>query len=291
MDLELLKRFYLTAQEGAIGRAADKLNVAQSALTRSIHLFEYQMKVKLFERIPTKGVQLTSQGERVYLFAKRILEETDHFERVFHEKEDEIEGEIRILTTPYVGVHWLIPHMKEFLKAHPKLRVEFIFNNDEIYNLGDADIGICPLISQQVDLVQEPLFPLSVRLFAHSSYLEEFGTPKKPKDLDHHRLIVYKEEYYGPYGNWTLNVGHKVGTAPRKPYIHVENLEGMVQCALQGMGIIEAPDLSCITELGLIEILPEVMGPQVPYYFIFPEDRKKSKKIKALFDYIIQKGK
>lgn len=292
MDLELLKRFYLTAQEGSIGKGAEKINIAQSALTRSIHLFEHQLKTKLFERVPSKGVQLTPQGERLFLFAKQILEETDSFERVFHEKEDEVEGEIRILTTPYVGVHWLIPHMTDFLKKYPKVTLKIVLNNDEeIQNLGDTDLGICFSISQQVGVIQELLFPLAVRLFASPAYLEEFGTPEKPEDLDHHRLIVYKEDYYAPHGNWILNIGRRAGAAPRKSYIQADNLEGMVQCALQGMGIIEAPNLSSITRAGLIEIMPEIMGPQVPYYFIFPENRKTSKKINLLFDYLIKKGK
>ena len=71
MDLELLKRFYITAQEGNMGRAAERIHVAQSALTRSIHLFEHQMKTKLFDRKP-KGIQMTPQGERLYVFAKKF---------------------------------------------------------------------------------------------------------------------------------------------------------------------------------------------------------------------------
>lgn len=44
----------------------------------------------------------------------------------------------------------------------------------------------------------------------------------------------------------------------------------MVQCALQGMGIIEVPDLTCILKSGLKEVMPDFIKPQLPYYFIFP---------------------
>ena len=114
MDLELLKRFYIVAQEGTLAKAAEKVHVAQSAVARSVQLFEHQMKTKLFERVP-KGMQLTPQGERLFVFAKQIFEQTDNFEKVFHEKEDEISGELKIVTTPFIGADWVIPNLKTFL--------------------------------------------------------------------------------------------------------------------------------------------------------------------------------
>ncbi len=227
----------------------------------------------------------------MFIFAEHFLSQADNFERVFHEKEDELEGEIRILTTPYVGTHWLIPNMKEFLKKHPKVTVKFLFNNEEIRDLGDADIGICLFISQQIGLLQVPLFSLSVRLFANKEYLREMGTPQQPEDLDHHRLIIYKENYYAPYGNWILNVGHHAGMLPRKPYIQADNLNGMIQSALYGMGIIEAPDLTSILESDLQVVLPELVGPEVTCYFTYPEARKTSKKINFLLKYLMEKEK
>jgi DNA-binding transcriptional LysR family regulator len=289
MDLELLKRFYIVAQEGTLAKASERIHVVPSALTKSISDFEYQMKTQLFNRLP-KGMKLTPQGERLFAFASQFLSQAESFERVFNEKEDEIEGEIRILITPYVGMYWFTPHMKNFLKQYPKITLKIIYNNDEIRSIGEADVGICPFIPQK-GFIHEFLFSLDTRLFASSEYLEEFGVPQKPEDLDHHHLIVYKEDYYASYGNWILNVGRNAGMLPRKPYIQADSVNGMVQFALQGIGIVEAPDLTSIYESGLQEVMPELIGPQLPYYFIYPENRKKSKKINVLFKYLMEKGK
>lgn len=58
MDLELLKRFYMIAEEGGLIKASRKLHVVPSALTGSISDFEYQLKTNLFIRTP-KGMKLT----------------------------------------------------------------------------------------------------------------------------------------------------------------------------------------------------------------------------------------
>lgn len=110
--------------------------------------------------------------------------------------------------------------------------------------------------------------------------------------MDQHRLIAYTEEFYtAPYGKWSLSIGRSDNSPPRKPYIQVDTLDGMVQCALQGMGIIKAPDLTCILKSGLKEVLHDLLKPQVSYYFIYPESRKVSKKINLLFKHLARKGK
>jgi DNA-binding transcriptional LysR family regulator len=76
---------------------------------------------------------------------------------------------------------------------------------------------------------------------------------------------------------------------PRKSYMQADTLDGMIQCAVQGMGIIEAPDLISIKETGLKQIMPDLMGPQVTYYFIYSESRKTSNKINALFNHLKNK--
>ena len=286
MDLELLKRFYIVAQEGTVWRAADRIHVAQSAVTRSINLFEHQMKTRLFERTP-KGMQLTSQGERLFIFAKQVFELTDSFEKIFHEKENEISGEIKIITTPFTGTDWLIPNLKGFLEKYPDVNIKILQKTDN-FDPSEADVLICRLLPYQPQLIQNPLFTCQIKLFASPSYLRKFGEPKTIDDLNQHRLITYKGNYYSSYGtsNWVLNVGIKEGQASRKSYLEIDSLTGMLNSALQSYGIAELPNLPTVLNSGLIEVLPELDGPCVELYYIFPEKRKNSKKINLLFEYL-----
>lgn len=289
MDLELLKRFYITAQEGAIGRAAQKLNVAQSALTRSIQLFEHRMKTQLFERTP-KGVRLTPQGERLFAFAKKMMEDAESFERSFYEKDEEIEGEIKIITNPFLGSAWLMPKLKKFLEKYPKVRVKILVKLDNI-DPNEADVTICPLFPRQPQLIQQYLFTPQLKLFATPVYLKKFGIPTVPEDLDNHRLITYKGDEYSSYGpeNWVLNIGVKEGQASRKSYIEIDLFSGMLSSALEGYGIVELFNFPSVLNSGLVEILPQIEGPKVDIYYIFPESRQKSKKINILLKYLTKK--
>jgi len=280
----------MVAREGNMTRAAEKLNISQPSLSDSIAALEHNLKTKLFERLQ-RGMRLTAQGEQLYAYAKQVMELTDSFEKFFYEKEDEIEGEIKIITTPFVGSDWLVPHLKSFLKKHPHITAKVLLRSDNI-ELAEGDVAICRSLPHQPNFIQKPLFSTCIRLFASKEYLKEFGSPQTLADLDNHRLITYKGNYSSSYGstNWILNVGRQEFSLPRKSYFEIDSLHGMINAALQGFGIVELPDHSPILRSGLIEVLPGIQGEKIDMYFIFPEIRKASKKINLLLKHLANKG-
>lgn len=290
IDLSKLKLFYEIAKEGNMNRTAEKLNMPQPSLSRSLNAFEERLKTKLFDRIPS-GLRLTPQGERLYALAEKNVNQVNSFERAFYEKEDELEGELKIITTPFVGCEWLVPNLEDFLKKYPKIRIRIILTSDNI-NFSEADVAICTQFPQYPHLIQKPLFSARVRLFASPSYLKKYGTPKTPEDLDHHRLITYRGNYYTPYGSadWVINLGSKKADSPRESYFEINSLHGMLQSALKGYGIVELPNYSVIQQSGLKEVLIDIQGEEIPLYYIFPNTRSASKKINLLYEYL-PKGK
>ncbi|AIK97061.1 LysR family transcriptional regulator [Candidatus Odyssella acanthamoebae] len=286
IDLSKLRPFYMVAKEGNITKAARKLNVTQPSLSELISDLEYNMKAQLFERLP-RGVRLTPQGERLFIHAQKMVEEHEAFEKVFYEKNDEIEGNLKIITMPFGGSEWLVPTLKGFLERHPEINIKILLRSENIEPT-EGDVVICPLILHQPHLIQKYLYTAHTKLFASQSYLKKFGTPRTIEELNHHRLIVYRSNYYTPYGstNWLLNIGIQEGQGSRKPYFEIDSLNGMINSALHGYGIVELPDLSIPLTSSLVDVLPEISGPAVEMYYTFPEKRKNSKKINLLFKHL-----
>lgn len=294
MDLSKLRLFYIVAQEGNMTRAAEKLHISQPALSRLINQFEDRINTKLFERLPT-GMRLTAQGERLYAHTKKILEEQDAFERNFYDKEDEIEGEIKIVTTPFLGSEWLIFKINKFLKRYPKVRIKIIVREDkDIYEakniyLEEVDVAIfsTPILNHP-HLIQKLLFNVRIQLIASPSYLKKHGTPQKPEDLDNHRLITYGGKAYNPYGNtnWVLNMGKNKYESIRESYIEINSLRGIINAAIEGYGIAEVPNFPGVLREGVVEVNLKESGPTGIVNYIFHEKRSNSKKINLLFKYL-----
>ncbi|WP_032112980.1 LysR family transcriptional regulator [Candidatus Paracaedibacter symbiosus] len=288
MDLELLKKFYMVAEEGSITQAAQRIHMTQPALSRAINYFEYRLKTKLFIRTH-RGMELTSQGERLYSFAKKMIQEADSFEKAFHEKIDEVEGELIITTTPYFGATWLLPKLKKFVDDYPNIRVKLKFRENKDIIIEEADIAIATPSLNNSHLIQKYLFTSNISLFASEEYLQQFGVPQTVEDLDHHQLITYGGNIYNPYGSnssWVLRLGKKLEEPARESFLEVDSLHGLINSALEGFGIIEAPNDPSVLNSGLVEVLPTERGPEFQVHYIFSNTRKNSVKINLLFEYL-----
>jgi DNA-binding transcriptional LysR family regulator len=76
MELRHLRCFVAVADAGSVQGAANRLNVAQSALSRTIQDLERDLGVELLERL-ARGVRLTGPGRAFLERARRTLDEAD----------------------------------------------------------------------------------------------------------------------------------------------------------------------------------------------------------------------
>src|SRR3954447_19204692 len=72
LGLRQLRYFIAIADAGVLSRAAETLNIAQSALSHHVAALEADLGVKLLERRP-RGVALTAAGQRLYEHARAVL--------------------------------------------------------------------------------------------------------------------------------------------------------------------------------------------------------------------------
>ncbi len=291
VNLTRLHLFYYVAKEGSLTKAAEKLNISSTTLSRSIQYFEQSLQTRLFERVPT-GMKLTPDGERLYDHTLHIMQEITSLKNILWEQERGTEGSLKIAIQPFACNQWLIPNIQDFLKEFPNLHLEIDIHPENV-NPDQADIAISPYIPLQPHLIHQPLFDLQMKLYASESYIQQYGMPETPEDLDHHQLIGYKNNFYCPYSttNWILKVGMKPEANPRKPFLIVPSLEGMLNAAHKGYGITEMPDYRCVTHSGLIEVLPQIKGPELSMYYIYSKSKRSSKKVTLLYEYLKDKGK
>lgn len=118
-SLTALKTFETAARLGGVTRAAEELNVTQSAVSRQIRLLEQELGVSLFRRVH-RGVVLSAEGERLAATLhdafNRIAEGVDRLQRD--------PWTLKIRVPPTFGVRWLWPRLRQFEAAHPKVTAE-----------------------------------------------------------------------------------------------------------------------------------------------------------------------
>lgn len=283
-----LTAFYHTARFGNIKHACAKLNIDQSTLSRTIQSFEESLEFKLFNRVP-QGVVLTRQGEILFKVVEKVLFDVDAALIMAKEEGEVPKGVLKVATTVALASLWLVRMIPGFLEKYQDIDL-YIIGDDERLNLKarEADVLIAPYIEHSPDLVQSYLFSCRLQLYASPQYLEKFGCPQSIEDLNDHRLITFGTDTIRPYSDidWLLRIGLPSGVV-RKPYIAINSSVGASQLAGQGLGIVALSDeFPGIKELNLVKILPEIQGPTIDLYYIYPQSLQDSKRVQVFGDYL-----
>ena len=121
-NLSLYKVFYTVANAGNISKAAAELFISQPAISKSIRKLEQSLDVTLFSR-NSRGVQLTEEGEVLYDYVQRAFYALQTGEAKLKKINDLGIGHLHIGVSTTLCKYMLLPYLKEFVAAHPHIRI------------------------------------------------------------------------------------------------------------------------------------------------------------------------
>lgn len=149
MHIETLKTFCDLIETGSFSKAAALNFITQSAVSQQVKSLERRFDQQLIERGQRKGVAPTEAGKIFYTECKEILERYSALEERMRDKSPVVAGTIKVATVYSIGLHELPPYVKQFIKAHPQVKVHIEYSGaDKVYEacLNNAiDFGIVAL--------------------------------------------------------------------------------------------------------------------------------------------------
>ena len=129
---------------GGLARAADMLNMTQSALSHQVKGLEDQAGIEVFVR-RSKPLKLSAAGQRMLRLAERILPEIDALEEEFRGLRSGKTGRLHIAIECHACFEWLFPVLEQFRHAWPEVDVDI--------RAGLAFEAMPALAREEVDLV------------------------------------------------------------------------------------------------------------------------------------------
>jgi LysR family nitrogen assimilation transcriptional regulator len=161
MDLRQLRYFVAIAKERHVGRAAQRLHIAQPALSRQVQKLEQELGRSLFIRHP-KGVTLTSDGTRFLESVTRLLADFDDLVLRFATGPERLAGEITIATTPAMGEAISLPITRRCAELYPDIRMRirgaFMPEMAAVLTRGEADLALFNGPPSHGGIITRPLF-------------------------------------------------------------------------------------------------------------------------------------
>jgi len=289
VDWDKLRIFNHVAWSGSLTKASDKLALSQSAVSRQISALEDMMGCRLFRRHP-RGLMLTEQGDILFETTQEIFGRISNTLSILKDTKDMAAGHLRIASTQTFSNFWLTPRTHKFLSQYPEIRMTQIITDDDMNLLQDgADLAVKPMPSAQLRMIQRPLMTIKRGVYASEAYLENKGEPKKLDELNHHNLIVFGEDANSlDNTNILLYLGLTEDSPRRTPYFAANSTLAIATAVANNLGIAVLDEYVAENYPHVRRILPSVALPELTYYLVYPEELRRSKKIAAFRDFIME---
>lgn len=128
LSLEQLRIFVAVAERQHMTRAAEALNLAQSAVSGAIGNLEQRYGTKLFHRVG-RGIALTDAGALFLSEAQAVLARAERAELVLSELGDLKRGALTVQASQTIASYWLPRHLVRFRQAHPGVEIKLSIGN------------------------------------------------------------------------------------------------------------------------------------------------------------------
>lgn len=178
----------------SLSEASRKFSVSKATLSHRIRRLEDELGVSLFDRAGHE-LRVTKDGMAFSRYAQRIAKACEEAADAMLARREEEQINLRVGTTDELGTNFFAPMALKYLKQAPSVNVELVLlRHAEIF---DRNSGLdCvifagdPPIDEAASFVAKKLLSYSNQLCASPEYLEEFGTPMHPEELQNHTLVA-----------------------------------------------------------------------------------------------------
>lgn len=194
IELKHLRTMRAIHQAGGLARAADLMNMTQSALSHQVKGLEEQTGVELFVR-RTKPLKLSAAGQRLLRLADKVLPEIEKAQEEFRGLRSGKSGRMHIAIECHACFEWLFPVLESFRHNWPDVDVDI--------KAGLAFDALPALLKEEVDLVISsdpedipgvtfvPLFDYSPVFVASANHPLAAKAYVGPEDFRGETLITY----------------------------------------------------------------------------------------------------
>ncbi|MEQ7922247.1 LysR family transcriptional regulator [Xanthomonas sp. WHRI 1810A] len=192
MDLRDLTYFETIAELGHLGRAAEKLNRSQPALTKSIQRLEESFGTKLFQR-DGRRIKLTPVGELLQARGKVLQQSIAQTQREVRDFASGAVGNIRLGCAATMAEYLLPELTNALLKRAPELTLKLVIGQDDMLRnqlrSGQLDMIISPQWLDDVEFVGHPILTDEAVVIASRNH-PIFDGPFQMSDLCQYRWVL-----------------------------------------------------------------------------------------------------
>ena len=279
--------FARVADLGSFSRAADKLKLPKSTVSRHIARLEEHLGERLLLRT-TRRLTLTEFGHQLLEHARQVAAEVEAVAALTEHRQAQHRGRLRVSMPSDFANLMLTDALAAFLSMHPAISLELDLSPRRVDLLGenfDVALRMGDLPDDNL-LAARRIMDLPIGLYASPAYLAERGEPSAPQDLAQHEAVRLLGRQGDPLG-WTLSRGNErwEGVPPGRAAANSPELLLRMACAGAGIAAVSDHFASARVRRGeLRRVLTDWCLPTQTAWAVFPGRRLMPAKTRAFID-------
>jgi DNA-binding transcriptional LysR family regulator len=286
--LQAIETFTRVVEHGSFARAAERLDLSTSAVSRSVSDLEAHLGVRLLNRT-TRRLSLTESGQVFLERALQLLADLEEAEATVSSSALAPRGTLRLTCAITFGERFLAPVVAAFGERYPEVRFD-VELSDRVVDIVEEGFDLAIRIGAPggATLIARRIGSAQAVCTASPAYLAKHGVPKVPQDLVNHRCLTYS--YVAARGVWRFRdaAGQDIAVRIAGP-VNANNGGFLGALAASGMAIVLEPDFLLGDDLAsgrLVEILAAFRPAPIPIHAVYPSRRHLSAKVRAFVDFI-----
>lgn len=279
--------FATVVREGSFTRAADKLDLSTSQVSKCVNRLERVLGARLLHRT-TRRLRLTEAGSALFENSSPALAAIEDAKLAVSKLQGAPRGRLKVTSSTAFGTMQLPRVTADLSKQYPELEIELVLE-DRLVDLVREGIDVAIRITGEAPdsgLVYRRLAPNRQVICASPEYIARRGLPRTPTDLSAHDCIAHS-------ARTTPRVWHLTGPDGEQVSVQINGRPtinsalAVRQAGLEGLGIIELNSYLVGEDIvagRLVRLLPQYKPRDLHIYAVYAERRFLAPKIRVFVD-------
>jgi DNA-binding transcriptional LysR family regulator len=282
-----IEAFVEAAELGSFTRAAERLKVSPSALSRRIGQLEKEVGLRLLHRT-TRAVRLSDEGRAFFERTRGALRELAEAHAIASRSLERPAGLLQVEAPTILGRHVVVPAVAHLARRYPEVDIALTLR-DHVSDLVSDGIDVALRLGPMADsgLITRRLGRTRMRVCGAPSYLRRRGTPRSVDALMHHERLGFAANGRGL--PWQLRDASGVREIAPTRRIAVNAADALIDLAVAGVGLAWMCDFTIDSQRrsgALVEVLADAACGEHSVHAVSLPTRQTLPKVRVFLDLV-----
>ena len=290
--LRALQYFLAAAEERSFSGAARQLDVTVPAIARLVAVLERSLGVSLFDRT-AQGLTLTAAGGSYLEACQPLLAQLAAVDESMRSAVARPRGTLVLGAPAFVSQHCIAPALPLFHSRHPDIVID-VRNVDRARapEANAAEVLVLLGWPDRADMVHRRIAQTRLIICASPGYWAANGLPQRPKDLEDHICLLFRDHEGTILDLWEYERGTEKESAAVNGWLVSSHRDVLLDAAMAGAGVARLSDLTIHSHLKSGRLVPVLVDWETkhspPVNLLYRANQRRTPRVRLFVDFVTQ---